>query len=115
MYHGILFGKKKGNNKFVPVNEKGEIKIEEIKKLISSKTKIIAITHISNVTGAITPLKEVIDIARSKKIPVLVDGTQGAPHINWTCKILIVIFMQFLVIKCTGQMDLEYFMPKKNG
>ena len=43
---------------------------------------MIAITHISNVTGGITPLKEIIDLASSKNIPVLVDGTQGAPHLK---------------------------------
>ena len=74
---------KKGTKiKFAPVNERGEVEIDEIKKLINSKTKIIAITHISNVTGAITPLKKVVDLAKEKKIPVLVDGTQGAPHLK---------------------------------
>lgn len=68
--------------KFAPVNEKGEVELNEIKKLISNKTKIIAITHISNVTGAISPLKEIIDLAKKNKIPVLVDGTQGAPHLK---------------------------------
>ena len=68
--------------KFTPVNEKGEIEIDEIKKLISSKTKIISITHISNVTGAITPIKKIVDLAKEKNIPVLVDGTQGAPHLK---------------------------------
>ena len=75
--------KKKGAIiKFAPVNDNGEIEIDEIKKLITSKTKIIAITHISNVTGAIMPLKRIIDLAKEKKIPVLVDGTQGAPHLK---------------------------------
>ncbi len=75
--------KKKGAIiKFVPVNNNGEIEIDEVKKLITNKTKIIAITHLSNVTGAITPLKKITDLAKSKKIPVLVDGTQGAPHLK---------------------------------
>jgi cysteine desulfurase / selenocysteine lyase len=68
--------------KFAPVNEKGEVEVDEIKKLITSKTKIIAITHLSNVTGAIIPIKKIVDIAQTKKIPVLVDGTQGAPHLE---------------------------------
>jgi cysteine desulfurase/selenocysteine lyase len=68
--------------KFAEVNKNGEIEIDEIKKLITKKTKIIAITHLSNVTGAITPLKKVVDLAKSKNIPVLVDGTQGAPHLK---------------------------------
>jgi len=78
-----FFKKKKGAIiKFAPVNHNGEVEIDEIKKLISNKTKIIAITHISNVTGAIIPLKKVVDLAKEKKIPVLVDGTQGAPHLK---------------------------------
>ena len=68
--------------KFAPVNKKGEVEIEDIRKLISDKTKIIAVTHLSNVTGAIMPIKKIVDIAKSKKIPVLVDGTQGAPHLE---------------------------------
>ncbi len=74
--------KKGAKIKFTPVNEKGEVEIDEIKKLISSKTKIIAITHISNVTGAIMPIKKIVDLAKGKNIPVLVDGTQGAPHLK---------------------------------
>ena len=68
--------------KFAPVNENGEVEIDEIKKLITSKTKIIAITHISNVTGAIMPIKKIVELAKEKKIPVLIDGTQGAPHLH---------------------------------
>ena len=68
--------------KFAPVNENGEVEIDEIKKLINSKTKIIAITHISNVTGTIMPIKKIVDLAKEKNIPVLVDGTQGAPHLK---------------------------------
>ena len=68
--------------KFAPVNKNGEVEIDEIKKLISDKTKIIAITHISNVTGAVMPIKKIVDIAKEKNIPVLVDGTQGAPHMH---------------------------------
>ena len=68
--------------KFAPVNKNGEVEIDEIRKLISNKTKIIALTHISNVTGAVMPIKKVVDMAKEKNIPVLVDGTQGAPHLQ---------------------------------
>jgi len=75
--------KKKGAKiKFASVNKRGEVEIDEIKKLINSKTKIIAVTHISNVTGAILPIKKIVDLAKEKKIPVLIDGTQGAPHLK---------------------------------
>jgi len=68
--------------KFAPVNNNGEVEIDEIKKLITDKTKIIAITHISNVTGVVIPIKKIVDIAKEKNIPVLVDGTQGAHHMQ---------------------------------
>jgi len=68
--------------KFAPINEDGDIIISELEKLISSKTKIIAVTHLSNVTGTIVPVKEIIDIAHKKNIPVLVDGCQSAPHLK---------------------------------
>ena len=73
---------KKAKIKFVKLNDKLEIEVDEVKKLITDKTKIIALTHISNVTGGVTPLKKIIDLANSKKIPILIDGTQGAPHLK---------------------------------
>ena len=68
--------------KFAKCNNRGEIEIDEIKKLITDKTKIIGITHLSNVTGAILPVKKIVDLAKTKKIPVLVDGCQSAPHLK---------------------------------
>ena len=68
--------------KFAKCNDKGEVEIDEIKKLITNKTKIISITHLSNVTGAILPIKKIVDLAKTKNIPVLVDGCQGAPHLE---------------------------------
>ncbi len=73
---------KKINIKFAEVNENGEVTLESIEKKITNKTKIIGITHLSNVTGAILPVKEIVSLAHSKGIPVLVDGCQGAPHLK---------------------------------
>ena len=80
MFHGIILEKEETIIKFASVNENGEIDIDEFKKQIAEKTKMIAFTHISNVTGTIMPVKKIIDLAKSKNIPVLIDGTQGAPH-----------------------------------
>ena len=66
--------------KFAQVNSDGDVEIDEIKKQITNKTKIIAITHISNVTGAVLPITKIVDLAKERNIPVLIDGTQGAPH-----------------------------------
>ncbi len=67
---------------FADVNDVGEVTLESIEKKITSKTKMIAITHLSNVTGAILPIKEITELAHSKNIPVLIDGCQGAPHLK---------------------------------
>ena len=68
--------------KFAPINEDGDIITDELKKLITSKTKIVAVTHLSNVTGTIVPIKEIVEIAHKKNVPVLVDGCQAVPHIK---------------------------------
>ena len=67
---------------FAEINSDGEITLESIINKITDKTKIICITHLSNVTGAILPIKEIVKLAHSKGIPVLVDGCQGAPHLK---------------------------------
>ena len=56
--------------KFASVNDNGEIDVNEFKKHITEKTKMIAFTHISNVTGTIMPAKKIVDLAKSKNIPV---------------------------------------------
>ena len=68
---------KKINIEFAEVNDQGEVTLEEIKKKITDRTKIICVTHLSNVTGAILPIKEIVSFAHSKGIPVLVDGCQA--------------------------------------
>ena len=78
----FLRNSKKIKIEFAEINEAGEITIEAIKNKITSKTKIISVTHLSNVTGAILPIKEIVELAHSKNIPVLVDGCQGAPHLK---------------------------------
>ena len=64
----------------VPIDDKGEIIIEEYKKLFNEKTKIVSIAHVSNVLGTVNPIKEMIEIAHSHGVPFMVDGAQSAPH-----------------------------------
>ncbi len=68
--------------KFAEINNVGEITLDSIEKKITNNTKIISITHLSNVTGSILPIKEIVNLAHSKNIPVLIDGCQGAPHLR---------------------------------
>ena len=74
--------KKKVNIKFIPINKDGELELDKVNSLITNKTKIISLIHISNVTGITSPLKKIIEIAKSKKIPVCIDGTQAVAHTN---------------------------------
>ena len=66
--------------KVLPVDESGHLVVGKLGELISDRTRIIALTHISNVLGIINPVKEIIDICHSKGVPVLVDGAQGIVH-----------------------------------
>lgn len=68
--------------KIIPVNDIGELKVDEYKKLFSKQTKIVAIGYVSNALGTIHPVREIIKIAHSHNVPVLLDGAQSAPHIK---------------------------------
>ena len=65
---------------WVPVDDEGQFHIEEFEKRLTDRTKLVAITHMSNVLGTVTPIKEIVRIAHARGIPVLVDGSQGAVH-----------------------------------
>ena len=98
---------------FAEVNEDGEVTLESIEKKISPNTKIIAITHLSNVTGAILPIKEITQLAHSKNIPVLVDGCQGAPHLKLDMQELDCDFYAISCHKMYGPTGLGILYRKK--
>ncbi len=98
---------------FADVDENGDISIESIEKKITTKTKILAITHLSNVTGAILPIKEIIRLAHSKNIPVLVDGCQGAPHLKLDMQDLDCDFYAISCHKMYGPTGLGVLYAKK--
>lgn len=66
----------------IPMNNQGELVLEEFEKLLSEKTKIVAVNHISNALGTINPIKEIIEKAHKAGAAVLIDGAQAAPHIK---------------------------------
>jgi len=78
----VLCQNRKAHLRVIPVNEKGELVIEEYKKLLSDKTAIVAVSHISNSLGTINPVKEIARLAKAQnsKIAVLVDGAQAIHH-----------------------------------
>ena len=66
--------------KVVPMNEKGELLLDEYEALFSERTRIVSVAHVSNVLGTVNPVKEMVRIAHCHGVPVLVDGAQSAPH-----------------------------------
>lgn len=67
--------------KIIPVNDRGELILEEYKKLLTEKTKIVSVAHVSNALGTVHPIKEIIRMAHNVGAKVLIDGAQAAPHL----------------------------------
>ncbi len=67
--------------KVIPINDKGELILEELENLITERTKLISVVHVSNSLGTINPVKEITSLAHQKGIPVVVDGAQAVAHI----------------------------------
>src|SRR5690606_41935723 len=76
----FLRGRQGAVLKWVPVTDEGDLDMEAYEQLLTPKTKIVAITHMSNVLGTVTPIKEIIRLAHARGIPVAVDGSQSAVH-----------------------------------
>ena len=66
--------------KVIPVDDFGKLDIDEFGKMITSRTKIVSVSHVSNVLGTINPVKDIIRIAHEHNIPVMIDGAQSTPH-----------------------------------
>lgn len=64
----------------IPMNDKGELLLDEYEKLFTERTKIVSVTHVSNVLGTVNPVKEIVRIAHEHDVPVMVDGAQSTPH-----------------------------------
>ena len=77
----VLCENKGAKLKIIPIDENGTLNINKLKHLLTEKTKLVSITYVSNVLGTINPIKEIIEIAHSKDIPVLVDGAQAVQHL----------------------------------
>ncbi|HYG19347.1 MAG TPA: aminotransferase class V-fold PLP-dependent enzyme, partial [Ohtaekwangia sp.] len=77
----IVCEDKKANLKIIPVSEEGELDLEAYRKLLSSKTKMVAVNHASNSLGTINPVKEIITLAHAVGAAVLIDGAQAGAHL----------------------------------
>ncbi len=66
----------------VPISDDGELRMEEYARLLGPRTRLVAVSHVSNSLGTVNPLREVIDLAHAQGVPVLVDGAQAVPHMK---------------------------------
>src|SRR6187431_2979825 len=99
--------------KWAPVDDEGNFLIDEFEKLLTSKTKLVAITQMSNALGTIVPIKEVVKIAHARGIPVLVDGAQGAVHLPVDVQDLDCDFYAFTGHKLYGPTGIGVLYGKK--
>ena len=88
--------------KVIPMNDKGEILMDEYRKLFSERTRIVSVAHVSNVLGTINPVKEMISIAHEHGVPFMLDGAQSVPHFKVDVQDLDCDFMAFSGHKMYG-------------
>ena len=110
--------------KWAPVDEEGNFLIDEFEKLLGPRTKLVAITQMSNALGTVVPVKEVVKLAHARGIPVLIDGAQGAVHLDVDVRDIDCDFYVFTGHKLYGptgigvlygKYDLLASMPPFNG
>ncbi len=101
------------NLKVIPVDENGELILSEFDRLVNDRTKIVAITHVSNTLGTINPVEAIIAKAHERGIPVLLDGAQAAPHLKVDVQALDVDFYTFSGHKVFGPTGIGILYGKK--
>lgn len=98
----LLAARKRITIKVVPMNEKGELLMDEYRAMFSERTKLVSLTHVSNVLGTVNPIKEIAAIAHQHGVPVLADGAQAVPHMKVDVQDLDVEFYAFSGHKMYG-------------
>lgn len=78
----VLCEEKGASLRVIPINDEGDLLIDEFEKLISHRTRIVAVTQVSNVIGTVNPIQSIVEIAHQQNVPVFVDGAQSAPHLK---------------------------------
>lgn len=100
--------------KVIPMNDRGELLIDEYEKLFSSRTRIVSVAHVSNVLGTVNPVKEIIKIAHAHGVPVLIDGAQSIPHLPVDVQDLDADFFVFSGHKVYGPTGIGVLYGKEN-
>ncbi len=99
--------------KWAPITDEGELQLDKFERLFNKHTKMVAITHMSNVLGTVTPLKEIVRIAHAHDVPVLVDGSQAAVHMPVDVQDLDVDFYAFTGHKTYGPSGIGVLYAKR--
>jgi len=99
--------------KWAPISDSGELLLDEFERLLGPRTKIVAITHMSNVLGTLVPVREIIRLAHARGIPVLVDGSQSAVHLAVDVRELDCDFYVFTGHKTYGPSGIGVLYAKK--
>jgi cysteine desulfurase/selenocysteine lyase len=86
----------------IPINDRGELRLDELERLIGPRTKLVAITHVSNALGTINPVRRIVEMAHARGTPVLIDGAQAAPHLRIDVQALDCDFYTFSSHKVFG-------------
>ena len=100
--------------KVIPMNDRGELLMDEYKKLFSPKTRIVSVAHVSNVLGTVNPVEEMIRFAHEQGVPVLVDGAQSIPHTAVDVQALDADFYVFSGHKVYGPTGVGVLYGKEN-
>ncbi len=100
--------------KIIPINDRGEVILDEFEKLLSPNTRIVAITHVSNVLGTVNPVRRMIEMAHEHGAKVLIDGAQSVPHMRIDVKALDADFYTFSGHKVYGPTGIGVLYGKKS-
>ncbi len=110
----LLAARKGIGIKVIPISDKGELLMDEYEKLFSDRTKLVNVTHVSNVLGTVNPVKELIRIAHEHDVPVLLDGAQSVPHMKVDMQELDVDFYAFSSHKMYGPTGIGVLYGKED-
>lgn len=100
--------------KVIPMNDRGELLLNEYEKLFSPRTRLVSVAHVSNVLGTINPVKQIIEVAHAHQVPVLIDGAQGIPHMPVDVQDLDADFYVFSGHKIYGPTGVGVLYGKEN-
>lgn len=100
--------------KVIPMNDRGELLLNEYEKLFSPRTRLVSVAHVSNVLGTINPVKRIIEVAHAHQVPVLIDGAQGIPHMPVDVQDLDADFYVFSGHKIYGPTGVGVLYGKEN-